>query len=191
MLHESFGFYGVSFDDAQMNDSYKYDDEMKKKIKIFLNFMLSDEDRKSVIDDLFMKSIDSLDTFLNKFYFDKSHLIDLSRHGMLGTHTHSHLPLASQSRDVIRSEIKLSLDYLNQLTGKNIRSISYPYGRQGAVDELVGTIANDLGLSFGFTMNRGINGSSDFNSPLMLKRVDTNDAPCGKLNSREFYPQKI
>jgi len=188
LLHKHFNFYDASFDEALMNDSYKYDKGLKKKIKIFLNFMLSTENRRLVIDDLFMNSINSLDDFLMGFYLDKSHLMELSDFGMLGTHTHSHSPLAILDKCAIKNEIKLSVDYLSELTGNKIRSVSYPYGRKGAVSDQVSTIAKDLGLSIGFTMNRGVNGSVDFNSPLALKRVDTNDAPGGKLNSKEFFP---
>ena len=178
----------ASFDEGLMNDSYNYDNNLKKKIKIFLNFMLSKDNRRSVIDDLFMNSISSLDDFLADFYLDKSHLIELSDFGMLGTHTHSHLPLAALDNNSIKNEIKISVDYLNELTGKNIRSISYPYGRNGAVSKQVAAIAKEFGLSVGFTMNRGINSPVNFDSPLTLKRVDTNDAPGGKLNSEEFFP---
>ena len=45
---------------------------------------------------------------------------------------------------------------------------------------------SEFGFNFGLTMNRGINENKDFNHPLMLKRVDTNDAPGGKFKSREF-----
>ena len=35
---------------------------------------------------------------------------------------------------------------------------------------------------------RGINEEVNLRSPLILKRVDTNEAPGGKLNSREYEP---
>jgi hypothetical protein len=50
----------------------------------------------------------------------------------------------------------------------------------------VANISKKIGFHFGLTMFRGINRVEDFENPLLLKRVDTNDAPGGKLQSKEF-----
>jgi hypothetical protein len=43
-------------------------------------------------------------------------------------------------------------------------------------------------MLYGLTMVRGINNDDDIRARMMLRRVDTNDAPGGKLNSTEFAP---
>ena len=187
-LDEKYGFYSVDFTEEQVTNSYSYDNDLKKKIKLFLNFVLPNNERKKFIDKLFYKSVDSADEFIRDFYFSKDDLRMLAGKGMLGTHTHSHYPLATLTEQKIHSEITTSIDYLEELTDTKILAISYPYGRHGAVSEKVASISNSLGLNLGFTMNRGINTEADMSEPLMLKRVDTNDAPGGKLNSLTYVP---
>lgn len=189
LLDKEYGFYDYEFTEEQLCNSYKYDNDLKKRIKLFLNFCLSSDERKDLVDDLFFESIESLSSFMRRFYFSKNDLRMLSDKDMLGTHTHSHLPLSTVGAATTRKEIQVSVSFLEELTDKKISAISYPYGRHGAVDEIVERVARECGLEIGFTMFRGINSRHDFDNPLMLKRVDTNDAPGGKLCLSEFYPQ--
>ena len=187
-LDKKHGFYNVSFTEEQTNNAYSYDNELKKKIKLFLNFMLPDDEKKLLIDELFSESVGSLDEFIKDFYLSKDDLRMLAAKGMLGTHTHTHYPLATLTEEKINTEIITSIQYLEELTSTKIKVISYPYGRHGAVNEKVASISRNLGLDVGFTMNRGLNTAADMRKALMLKRVDTNDAPGGKLNSLEYLP---
>ena len=187
-LDKKHGFYNVSFTEEQTNNAYSYDNELKKKIKLFLNFMLPDDEKKLLIDELFSESVGSLDEFIKDFYLSKDDLRMLAAKGMLGTHTHTHYPLATLTEEKINTEIITSIQYLEELTSTKIKVISYPYGRHGAVNEKVASISGNLGLDVGFTMNRGLNTAADMRKALMLKRVDTNDAPGGKLNSLEYLP---
>jgi len=187
-LDKKHGFYNVSFTEEQTNNAYSYDNELKKKIKLFLNFMLPDDEKKLLIDELFSESVGSLDEFIKDFYLSKDDLRMLAAKGMLGTHTHTHYPLATLTEEKINTEIITSIKYLEELTSMKIKAISYPYGRHGAVNEKVASISGNLGLDVGFTMNRGLNTAADMRKALMLKRVDTNDAPGGKLNSLEYLP---
>ena len=187
-LDKKYGFYDFQFSQKQIKNSYSYDNELKKKIKLFLNFQLTVEQKKDFIDNFFHKSFPNSNEFIDRFYLSKDQLKILADRDMLGTHTHSHFPLASLSNKKIKSEIKISIDYLEDLTNKKITAISYPYGRYGAVNRNVALISKSLGLKIGFTMNRGLNYSDDLKNPLMLKRVDTNDAPGGKLQSLKYIP---
>jgi peptidoglycan/xylan/chitin deacetylase (PgdA/CDA1 family) len=165
---------------------YRYDSSEIKKLKYLLNFAMKTEKKDKLIGELF-NNISSLKEFSEKLYMNKNNIKDLSQMGYLGTHTDAHLPLETLSNSNVRREIKNSLDFLyNDCQTKPILSISYPYGGNKAVSERVANISSEFGFSFGLTMSRGINENKDFNHPLMLKRIDTNDAPGGKFKSREY-----
>jgi len=169
-----------------INDLYRYDPIETKKLKYLLNFILNPQLKDELINDLSKTLID--ETKLSKqLYMDKSDIQKISNLGYLGTHSDLHLPLATLSDDAIRKDIKDSLHFLEKECGTDkISSISYPYGGPKAVSQNVAEISKEFGFTFGLTMFRGINELADFENPLMLKRVDTNDAPGGKSNSTEF-----
>jgi hypothetical protein len=62
--------------------------------------------------------------------------------------------------------------------------ISYPYGSAAAVTPAVGAAAQSLGFAAGFTMERALNAT--LREPLLLARVDVNDAPGGKRELLEL-----
>ena len=190
-LDRRFNFKDHVFTEEAIKNSYKYDLNEKKRIKIFLNFVLSANDRKKAIDQLCSEIILDSDQFRNELYLPMGELRHLAKEGMLGTHTHSHLPLASIPIDKANREILLSVQYLERMTNVKMQSISYPYGRHGAVNRAVAKEAEKIGLRFGLTMHRGINDMNDLrNDSMLLKRIDTNDAPYGKHRSVDFYPEK-
>jgi hypothetical protein len=66
--------------------------------------------------------------------------------------------------------------------------ISYPYGSAAAVDRPVAEAAGRLGYRVGLTMERAYNRS--LLEPLLLARVDTNDAPGGKQAGAGVAPAR-
>lgn len=189
MFDELYDFESMVFDDEQMQNSYKYDSDLMKKIKLFLNFLLTDVERGKLLDELFSLCVQDKQNFLNDFYFSKEELRMLASVGMLGTHSHLHQPLASIDLSAAKRDIEISVRFLEDFTKIKIKSISYPYGRHGAINHDVANVSRKLGLEAGFTMYRGLNNTETFLEPLMLKRIDTNDAPGGKSRSSEYYPQ--
>lgn len=169
-----------------INELYRYDTLETKKLKYLLNFILDSDTKDRLIDELF-KEIANESEFSKDLYMSVEDIKKLDKQGYLGTHSDLHLPLATLSDEEISQDIKDSLDFLhNSCEVNKIRSISYPYGGPKAVSQKVADISEQFGFDFGLTMFRGINEIKDFDSPLLLKRVDTNDAPGGKLNSTEF-----
>lgn len=169
-----------------INELYRYDALETKKLKYLLNFILDSETKDRLIDELFKEIADESD-FSKELYMSVEDIKKLDKQGYLGTHSDLHLPLATLSEEEIAKDIKDSLDFLhNSCEVDKIKSISYPYGGPKAVSQKVADISEQFGFDFGLTMFRGLNEIKDFNSPLLLKRVDTNDAPGGKLNSTEF-----
>ena len=169
-----------------INELYRYDALETKKLKYLLNFILDSDTKDRLIDELF-KQITNESDFSKELYMSIEDIKKLDKQGYLGTHSDLHLPLATLSEEEIAKDIKDSLDFLHNSCGVDkIRSISYPYGGPKAVSQKVADISEHFGFDFGLTMFRGLNEIKDFDSPLLLKRVDTNDAPGGKLNSTEF-----
>ncbi len=173
---------------GNINDLYRYDSLKTKKLKYLLNFILEPTVKTKIIDKLSETLIEE-STLSKQLYMTVNDIKKLDDLGYLGTHSDLHLPLATLSDDGIKKDIKDSMDFLSEMCGANsVKSISYPYGGPKAVSQNVADISGEFGFTFGLTMFRGINKITDFENPLMLKRVDTNDAPGGKSNSTEFCP---
>jgi peptidoglycan/xylan/chitin deacetylase (PgdA/CDA1 family) len=186
ILQEMFCFDDFIFDESLLAKEYRYDTLLKKKIKFFLNFHLPPQQREQVIECLFSQSIISHESFIAELYMGLDDLCLLAEKKMLGSHTHSHHALSTLMAREIKNEIFKANDFLFGLTGKKIEAISYPFGGPGAVNKGVVKIVEQYGYKIGFTMNRGLNSQADFSEPLLLQRVDTNDAPGGKLASKEY-----
>jgi peptidoglycan/xylan/chitin deacetylase (PgdA/CDA1 family) len=105
-------------------------------------------------------------------------IMQISKSNMLGSHGHAHIPLAQITNP--KDDMLKSINYLEQLTNKPIVSFSYPYGSKAAINENVATILENTSIRFALTMWRGINDFNESLNPMLLKRVDTNDAPGGK-----------
>lgn len=169
-----------NFDLNVLNKQYRYDNLQAQKIKYYLNFVLDIETKTNVINKLFKRLVDNEKLFSKKLYMDSEDIIKLANENCLGTHTHSHLPLATLPPKLIDKEINKSINILSDITKQKVKIVSYPYGGITAVNNETANIAQNNGLKIGFTMWRGINTNEDFKNPLLLKRVDTNDAPGGK-----------
>ncbi len=164
---------------ALATTQYAYDDPASAEVKYLLNFLLAPIDRDRLVDRCFASVFgDREREIARELYVDPDLIKDLDRLGFLGTHAHQHLPLGLLTSAAVRSQLELSLDYLEQWTGRRPRALSYPYGSREAAPAWLGPIAAELGLEFGFTMERAAN--PDFNSPFHLARYACNDLPGGK-----------
>lgn len=185
-LDEQLSISKVNFDENLLADQYRYDHVQSRKIKYFLNFILKPEEKKHFIHDLFLSLVSSESDFSNKFYMDQDDLIELAQSNALGTHGAAHLPLATLSGDAMRDDLSRSIKFLENQTNSIIKTISYPYGGKSAVSPEVAQLSKELDLKFGFTMLRDLNTVENFKMPLLLNRIDTNDAPGGKSPSDRF-----
>lgn len=183
-----FGLAENPVDQAVLDKEYRYDSPEMRRVKFFLNYRLDGEERRRAVDTLFAEVEPDERKFSEALYMTAAQLVALSERGMLGTHTRSHRPLAILPPAAMYDEIAGSKRILEEVTGSSIRAISYPYGGPAAVSPEVAHIARDAGMRLGFTMFRGMNDEHDLRDGLMLKRVDTNDAPGGKLRSNQYVP---
>lgn len=182
ILDLKFRISNFDFEQHVLDQQYRYDNELSKKIKYFINFVLTEDEQRYLINYLFSELVADEKDFSKKFYMNAQDIRWLANRSMLGTHGDEHKPLATLTTNEIKKNLEESLEFLEFTTKKigAVRSISYPYGGPTAVSVNVARIAQDCGMKFGLTMLRGVNTIADLSNPLLLKRIDTNDAPGGK-----------
>lgn len=159
-------------------EQYKYDTEDVRRLKYFLNFVVPADalDRASL--HLLEKHVGSEGEVSRRLYMNEPAWRELAKHGSLGSHAMTHFPLGQLSAARLVGELERSRSTLESFTGTSISSISYPYGGPTAVTLEVERAAAAAGYSVGFTMERALNRT--LTRPLLLGRLDANDAPGGK-----------
>jgi peptidoglycan/xylan/chitin deacetylase (PgdA/CDA1 family) len=156
---------------------YIYDDEESATIKYILNFKLNFVLQEEIIETLFSNYFDE-SYELDKLYMSVNEILDLSKKGFLGSHTHTHNPLGRLDKEKIKFELVHSKNYFECLTNSPVEVVAYPYGTPDACTPEVASIAVEAGYKLGFTTTRGINIAT--NNHLLLNRFDCNDMPGGK-----------
>ena len=168
--------YGISlheFNDAHLKNQYRYDNELARKVKYFLNFVLSDQDTSKVVSSLFKKLITNEEEFSKKLYMDADDIKKLALEDSLGTHGASHKPLDLMNLNNSKGDIDASIEFLESITDYKIKSISYPYGGESAIPKDAAKVCDEL--KYGITMQRGVNNTTKEFNRYLLKRIDTND----------------
>lgn len=157
---------------------YKYDEPAVARLKFLLNFVLPAEALDTIVSNLF-ESISGLEegAVSRDLYMGIPELRAMAADGLIGTHGHRHLPLGRLAPEAIRDDLGRSMDHLEEWTGQRPFCMSYPYGSIDACADPAGPIAAELGLGFGFTMERSAN--ADLQAPLHLARYACNDVPGG------------
>lgn len=187
-LDTSFNITAYQFEAMQLENQYRYDDEIGRKVKYFLNFVLKEVEKSEFIEELFIKLVNNTSNFLNKTYMSVDELILLANDGCLGSHGYAHKPLATMTLAEATKDVKDSVNYLATITSTDIQSFSYPYGGQSAVSKELEKSFDGTSIQYALTMWRGLNTDTGLvhSNRFFLKRVDTNDAPGGKFKSTEF-----
>lgn len=188
LLDEKYNISNVTFDTTALANQYRYDNETARKVKYFLNFVLTEEQKEEATNFFFSRLIPDETAFANQLYMNETDLKTLADAGVLGSHGSAHIPLATKPFEVAKADIQQSLNYLESVTGKPVLSFSYPYGGKDAVNTNLAPAFEGTNVKFALTMWRGVNSIEHLNNPLFLHRVDTNDAPGGKNNSTEYIP---
>lgn len=164
---------------------YRYDDLPVARFKFTLNFELETALRERIVSQVFEKMLGGDTEHLKNLYLAPEHVRQLADRGhTIGLHSHRHSPLARLAPDQLLGDLGENMAALSHATGHTPWAISYPYGGQDATSPAVAEVCRNLGLRLGFTMNRGyVEGKPD---PLLLNRVDTNDALGGKAPKFSF-----
>jgi peptidoglycan/xylan/chitin deacetylase (PgdA/CDA1 family) len=156
---------------------YNYDTKENAILKYFLNFKLSLEEQEAFVEPLFLKVFDE-DKVANDLYFSETMLQELSRKGVLASHSHRHLPLGRIEASEIKKEMQNTQNLFLEKFGQKAQALSYPYGSKDSC-EGIKDFLQEAGFKLGFTMERAANTSLERDS-LLLGRYDCNDLPGGK-----------
>ncbi|MDG3007657.1 polysaccharide deacetylase family protein [Paludisphaera mucosa] len=85
------------------------------------------------------------------------HLAELADLGhTIGSHAHGHVALGTLDDRALRRELALSRTILEAAVKRPVRTIAYPYGWPGAVDDRTYRLAAAAGYRAGFTASEGI-----------------------------------
>ena len=159
------------------SDMYFWDDPATRKAKYLLNVLMDDRERAEVVAEMqYQVDMDS-GSYYDELYMTREQIKYLDERFAVGSHGYSHCAMATMTEKDIREDIVRSVQVLEEIRC-SVKTISYPYGYEGAVSTEVFEVARSCGMEAGFTTERSFNLTLD--APLALARVDTNDAPAGK-----------
>jgi peptidoglycan/xylan/chitin deacetylase (PgdA/CDA1 family) len=163
---------------ARAMATYRYDLPEAALVKWYLNFGLAPGDAEQVVETLFAEVVLDEGAWCERLYMSRDQIRALAERRSLGSHGWSHRPLAILDDAEMVDELRRSQSALEELGGAPVLFIAYPYGGENAVGPREEAAAGDLGFRIGFTMERALNTTLD--RPLLLARLDTNDALGGK-----------
>jgi peptidoglycan/xylan/chitin deacetylase (PgdA/CDA1 family) len=168
---------GVSDEEAKA--AYAYDTADAARLKFFLNVTIPPSEREEALERVLALIGETEEEFCTRLYMSEEQVAELDReHAAVGSHCYAHVPLATLGTDEIRNDLERGAALLKRVTGTRPRVLSYPHGSERAVTRTVAEQAAAAGFLVGFTMERAFNATLE--DPLLLARVDTNDAPGGK-----------
>lgn len=110
-------------------------------------------------------------------HLSREEIKELSLLGVsFGSHGHTHRPLSMLSPANLQEELRISREILQELTGQQVLSISYPFGR---TNRRITDAAADAGYKCGYTMQR----KAKSDNPLRISRIPVNsyDTPLSVL----------
>lgn len=174
-LDRAFSFGNKEFDDDLLAIQYRYDDELGRRVKYFLNFMLEEDARLAWTTNYFTSLFGDEREVADSLYMSRDDLCRLSVKRLLGSHAHSHLPLATLGAERMFHELAHSRRLIEEITTRSPAGVSYPFGGKSAVGQEVFDCASSCGYEYGFTMERGINNLPEKANPMALRRIDVND----------------
>ncbi len=174
LSREGFDVEAISPEKAKA--SYRYDTAEAAHVKYLLNVVLGPR-RPEPVERVFAQLFSEAD-LAAQLYMTHDQVRELHASASLGAHAYTHRPLAVLEPADARADIERGVAVLERITGSRPRTFSYPWGSAAAVNFDVVREASTCGFAFALTMERAINRTLD--EPLLLARVDANDAPGGR-----------
>jgi peptidoglycan/xylan/chitin deacetylase (PgdA/CDA1 family) len=167
-------------------EHYRYDTPQAARVKYLLNMVLPADERDRVVGAAFAEVFPDEAAFAAELYMSRDQLRALA--SSVGAHSYAHEPLALMGAEELDRDLERCTALLEEITGVRPRAFSYPHGTPSTVD--VGTARRlaAAGYEVAFTMERALNRSLD--EPLLLGRLDANDAPGGKRALTEIPPAR-
>jgi peptidoglycan/xylan/chitin deacetylase (PgdA/CDA1 family) len=160
---------------------YPWDSEISAILKYTINFELNWDRSQEFVNDLFIKYFKDETKLAEELYLSPEQLEELANAKSIGSHTISHRALSRLSDQDLRHELLNSKAIIEKFLASKIQSVSYPYGENSSVNDLVFSYAKMAKYKLGFTMNRSVNKLHTIHQDrLKLSRYDTNDVLGGK-----------
>jgi peptidoglycan/xylan/chitin deacetylase (PgdA/CDA1 family) len=106
-LRKVFAFGTMKFDDDLLAIQYRYDDILGRRVKYFLNFMLDEDAKLAWMTKYFNALFGDEKEVAASLYMSRDDLCKLSNKRMLGSHAHSHLPLATLPPERVLHELSI------------------------------------------------------------------------------------
>ncbi len=159
-----------------LSSVYAYDNVEDSRLKYIINYHLDESNRSTFINRLFKSLYSKEDSFIKEWYMSKTQVKEMNDHIIcIGSHGHSHLPLARLNNNEIINELKLSKNIIEKVIGMKINCFSYPSGGAHAVTIENSKLVKKMGFNYAFSMEREQN--LTMNYPHMFARIDCNDLP--------------
>lgn len=165
---------------------YRYDTPEAARVKYLLNMALPPGDRDRAVAGVFAEEFPDEAAFCRELYMSRDEVATLR--GSVGAHSYGHEPLTLLSDEELDRDLDRLTNLLQEVVGEPIRTFSYPHGTPGAVDVRVARGLAAHGYLAAFTMERALNATLD--EPLLLGRLDANDAPGGKRPLADVPPSR-
>jgi len=170
-------------------EHYRYDEPDAARLKYLLNMALPLDQREQVVGVAFAEVFPDEEAFVRELYMSREDVAELERrHAAVGAHSYAHEPLARLEDGALDGDLKAVASLLEEVTGLRPRALSYPHGTPSTVDLRVARRAAAAGFRVGFTMERALNRTLE--EPLLLGRLDANDAPGGKRPLDQIPPAR-
>jgi peptidoglycan/xylan/chitin deacetylase (PgdA/CDA1 family) len=169
-------------------EHYRYDEPDAARVKYLLNMALPLEERERVVGAAFADVFPDEEAFARELYMSREDVRALEGRGALGAHSYAHEPLALLRPEQLDRDLERVTSLLEEIAGARPRAFSYPHGTPSTVDVPTARRLAAAGYLVAFTMERALNRSLD--EPLLLGRLDANDAPGGKRPLDEIPPAR-
>ena len=157
-------------------EHYRYDAPQAARVKYLLNMALPADERDRVVGAAFAEVFPDEAAFAAELYMSQDQIRGLA--SSVGAHSYAHEPHALLPPDELDRDLERCTTLLEEITGVRPRAFSYPHGTASTVDVCTARRLAAAGYRVAFTMERALNRS--LNEPLLLGRLDANDAPGGR-----------
>jgi peptidoglycan/xylan/chitin deacetylase (PgdA/CDA1 family) len=157
-------------------EHYRYDTPQAARVKYLLNMVLPADERDRVVGAAFAEVFPDEQAFAAELYMSRDQIRALA--SSLGAHSYAHEPLALLPPDELDRDLERVTAVLEDVAGARPRAFSYPHGTPSTVDVHTARRLAAAGYRVAFTMERALNRTLD--EPLLLGRLDANDAPGGR-----------
>lgn len=121
----------------------------------------------------------SVPALVDHYAMTEAELRRMASHSLvsIGAHTESHRFLSSLAEQHVRAEFEGNKTYLENLLGRPVEYLAYPYGTPGACGEREALAAAKAGFRGSFTTRHGHLFPQHLQHPQLLPRIDVGYAP--------------